>query len=103
MKNVSKPIFLRIIICVAVLVVVLGVGFLTGIFDNTTFGNITVNFRTILRLVIMVAAVIAIESLIVVILGAIKTENHRLRSILSIVSSLLKYVAGIVILGILDI
>ena len=98
MKNVSKPIFLRIIICVAVLVVVLGVGFLTGIFDNTTFGNITVNFRTILRLVIMVAAVIAIESLIVVILGAIKTENHRLRSILSIVSSLLKYVAGIVIL-----
>jgi small conductance mechanosensitive channel len=98
MNEISKPIILRIIICVAVLAVVLGVGFLTGIFDNMTFGNITVNFRTILRLIIMVAAVIAIESLIVIILGAIKTENHRVRSILSIVSSLLKYVAGIVIL-----
>ncbi|MBP5230981.1 MAG: mechanosensitive ion channel [Clostridia bacterium] len=46
----------------------------------------------------MVACVLLIETLAVFLLGLPKPENHRVRSILSIVSSMLKYIAGIVIL-----
>ncbi|MBQ3934203.1 MAG: mechanosensitive ion channel [Clostridia bacterium] len=46
----------------------------------------------------MVAAVLLVETLAVFLLGLPKPQNHRVRSILSIVSSMLKYIAGIVIL-----
>ncbi|MBO4383833.1 MAG: mechanosensitive ion channel [Clostridia bacterium] len=46
----------------------------------------------------MIIGVIAVETLLVVILGLPKPDNHRARSVLSIIQSLLKYVAVIVIL-----
>ncbi|MBQ3792553.1 MAG: mechanosensitive ion channel [Clostridia bacterium] len=62
------------------------------------FGNVTVNLTTILHLIVMVATVLGIEALLVFLLGLPNPKNHRIKSILSIVSSVLKYVAAIVIL-----
>ncbi|MBS7263102.1 MAG: mechanosensitive ion channel [Eubacteriales bacterium] len=97
MDKEKKKILFRIIICVAVLATVIPLGFLTNIFNPATW-NITFDLSVLLKLLILIAVVIAVEALLVMILGAIKVQNHRVRSILSIVSSLLKYVAGIVIL-----
>ncbi|MBR4436054.1 MAG: mechanosensitive ion channel [Clostridia bacterium] len=46
----------------------------------------------------MILCVITVEALIVLLLSIPKPKNHRARSILSIVSSLMKYVAFIIIL-----
>ena len=74
------------------------VGIFTKVFSVEELGNISVDFSAILKLIIMIAAVMAIERLIGFLLGLPKPENHRARSILTIVQSLLKYVAGLVIL-----
>ncbi|MBO4766860.1 MAG: mechanosensitive ion channel [Lachnospiraceae bacterium] len=46
----------------------------------------------------MVCGVLLVETLIVFVLGLFEPESHRARSVLSIVSSMLKYVTAIVIL-----
>lgn len=52
----------------------------------------------LLRLAIMIFGVLLIENIIVLILGAFNPKSHRTRSIISLVCSLAKYVAFIVIL-----
>ena len=93
MKN--KKIIIRLIVCVAVLGVAILVGFLTGVFDDF---NVNFNFASLLKLVLMIAAVLAVESILSLLLTLPNPSNHRVRSILSITASLLKYVAFIVIL-----
>ncbi len=93
MKN--KKIIIRLIVCVAVLGVAILVGFLTGVFDDF---NVNFNFASLLKLILMIAAVLAVESILSLLLTLPNPSNHRVRSILSITASLLKYVAFIVIL-----
>ena len=94
----SKNVVIRLIACVAVLAVL----FLAGILTNTVgweqFKRITVDFSVLWKLLLMIFFVLTVESLLVMLLGLPKPKSHRARSILSIVSSLLKYVAVIVIL-----
>ena len=52
----------------------------------------------IVRLIVMIFGVIVVESLLSFILSIPKPNNHRARSLLSIIASLLKYVAAIVII-----
>ena len=95
-KNGSK--LIGLIICLVILGITVPVGIFTKVFSVEELGNISVDFSAILKLIIMIAAVMAIERLIGFLLGLPKPENHRARSILTIVQSLLKYVAGLVIL-----
>lgn len=98
MENRKKPKMLGLIVCLVILAVTVPLGIFTKVFSFQDLKSITIDVSVILKVIIMAAAVIAAESLTVVILGLPKPKSHRIRSVLSIISSLLKYVAGIVIL-----
>ena len=76
----------------------MSVGLLTNLFTLQDLGDIKLDIASIIRACIMAVAVIAVETLLVLLLGLPKPKSHRVRSVLSIISSLLKYAAGIIIL-----
>ena len=92
MKKISGKIVGAAVIGVALLV-----GILTKAIDFSQM-NLNVNFASILKVILMAAIVIGVEELLSLALTLPKPDNHRLRSVLSITASLLKYVAFIVIL-----
>ena len=98
MKNNKKSTIIRLIVCVAIIIIAIPIAFATGVFDDTLFGNFKINGAVILNLIIMIPSVLAVEALISFLLGLLDPKNHRAKSIISIVRSLLKYVAVIVIL-----
>lgn len=95
-KNKNK--ITGLIACIAILIITVPVGFLTDVFDFEDLKTVGIEFSTILKVIVMAAAVIAVVSLITMLLSLPNPKNHRTRSLLSIVSSMLKYIAGIVIL-----
>ena len=96
-KNISGTV-VKLAVCILILGIAILVGVLTDAFDKGIFGNIKFDFTALLRIVVMASGVIAVESLLSLLLRLPKPKNHRLRSILSILASLLKYIAFIVIL-----
>ena len=94
----NKSVIIRLIVCAAVLAVLIPLGFITKVITPEKLGEIKIDGAVIWRLALMIIGVIAVETLLVVILGLPKPDNHRARSVLSIIQSLLKYVAVIVIL-----
>ena len=95
-KNKTK--ITGLIACIAILIITVPVGLLTDVFDFEDLKTVGIEFSTILKVIVMAAAVIAVVSLITMLLSLPNPKNHRTRSLLSIVSSMLKYIAGIVIL-----
>ena len=91
-KKVIKLIISLVIIAIAVVI-----GVITKAIDFTKI-DLRMNFASILKVVIMALSVVAVETVLSLALSLPKPENHRARSVLSILSSLLKYVAFIVIL-----
>ena len=95
----KKSRIIRLIVCAVLLAVLLPTGFLTGILQwNAAGAGLKGGFGTILKLIAMVAGVLGAETLVTFLLSLFQPENHRVRSVLSIVSSVLKYLAAIVIL-----
>lgn len=97
MKNNKKSRITGLIVCFAILALAVPIGLLTKVFRFRDLKEV-IDFSVLLKLAIMVAAVMAAETLAVILLELLKPKSHRGRSLLSIISSLLKYVAGIVIL-----
>lgn len=97
MKNNKKSRITWLIVCFAILALAVPIGLLTKGFRFRDLKEV-IDFSVLLKLAIMVAAVMAAETLTVILLELLKPKSHRGRSLLSIISSLLKYVAGIVIL-----
>ncbi|MBR5768123.1 MAG: mechanosensitive ion channel family protein [Clostridia bacterium] len=98
MKNIDKKVIIRFIVCIAALVILIPLGFITKLFNFAALGNnISITFEKIAKIVVMALAVIAIETLLVVLLKLPDPKNHHAKTLLSITSSLLKYVAFIVI------
>lgn len=97
MENKNKSRIVRMIVCLAVLAITVPVGLLTKLFKFSDF-KVAFNATTLLKLVVMIIGVIAIETVVAILLDIPKPENHRTKSILSIISSLLKYITFIVIL-----
>ncbi|MBQ9544156.1 MAG: mechanosensitive ion channel family protein [Clostridia bacterium] len=97
-KTTNKSVVRRLIICAAALAILIPLGFITGILSSDNLANINFDATVIWRLGLMIFSVLAVETLIVFLLGLPNPENHRMRSVLSVVSSLMKYVAVIVIL-----
>lgn len=98
MKNGKKSGLVRFIVCAVILAVLIAIGFGAKLVDLEGFKNVKFDLDVLLRLLMMIAGVICAEALISFILGLFKPENHRARSVLSIIQSVLKYVAAIVIL-----
>ena len=94
----SKSAVIRLIAFVAVLGVLLGAGILTKAVSWEQLGTVKVDLASIWKVLLMIFFVLAVESLLMFLLSLPKPQSHRARSVLSIVSSLLKYVAVIVIL-----
>lgn len=99
MKN-KKPVLTRLIVLFAILVIAFLVGWIGDYIDFDNLGEAFGNFNGVrlLYLICMVAGVLFVETLLVLLLDLFKPENHRARSVLSIISSMLKYVTAIVIL-----
>ena len=97
MKKKLSGRIIRLIICLAVLGIAILVGVLSGAFDFSKI-DIQFDFAVLIKLVVMTFSVIAAESLLSLLLTFPKPDNHRMRSVLSITASLLKYIAFIVIL-----
>ncbi len=98
MNKNRKNMLIRLIVCAGLLTVLIPVGFLTSVFSAQSFQNVTINLSNILKLIVMAALVIGIQTGLYLLLQIPRPTNHRVRSILSIISSLLKYVAIIVII-----
>lgn len=98
-KKMKLSVIIRLAICVTLIAILIPVGFFTNLFTGAGFlRGIQFNGTTFLKLIIMIACVVAAETLAVFLLGLPNPKNHRMRSVLSILSSMLKYVAAIVIL-----
>lgn len=95
-KTVSK--LIRLGIALAILGAMVGIGYATGQFKLFDFSNVHFSWGALIKLLVMIFGVIVIESLLSFILSIPKPQNHRARSLLTVISSLLKYIAAIVII-----
>ena len=98
MKDRKKSSIIRFIVCAGILAILIAVGFGAKLINLDGLKDISFSVDKLIRLLVMIVGVLCAEALISFILGLPKPENHRARSVLSIVSSILKYVAAIVIL-----
>ena len=96
--NKSKATLVRLIVMFVVFLALGGIGLLSGLFTWDDLSELNINGAAIWKVLVMAACVITFETLIVFVLSLPKPENHRARSILSIISSLMKYIAAIIIL-----
>lgn len=96
--NKSKATFVRLVVMLVIFFALGGIGLLSGLFTWEDISELNINIEAIWKVLVMAACVITFETLIVFVLSLPKPENHRARSILSIISSLMKYIAAIIIL-----
>ena len=94
----KKGRIIRMIVCAGLLTILIPVAFATGLISWNGLGNVRMNLSIFVRLIIMIAGVLCLEALLVFIFGLIKPNNHRIRTVLSVIASVLKYVAAIVII-----
>lgn len=100
MKEKKGKQLIGLLICLVIGGAALGLGFGQGIFDKagSVFGNIEINAKSLLTLVVMVCLVLAAEKALVLLLGLFKGKSHRTDTVITITQSLLRYAAAIVIL-----
>jgi small conductance mechanosensitive channel len=98
MKDRKKSSIIRFIVCAVILAILIAVGFGAKLINLDGLKDVSFSVDKLIRLLVMIVGVLCAEALISFILGLPKPKNHRARSVLSIVSSILKYVAAIVIL-----
>ena len=94
----KKTAVIRLIICLAILGILVAVGFLTGFIQKMDFSKLSFKPENFYKLAIMVVCVLAVETLIILILSIPKPKKHRARSVLSVLISLMKYLAALVII-----
>lgn len=89
----------KMLIYAALLIIVAVLGIATGLIRLDELGAMfSVSGASLLKLAVMLFGVLLLENLVVFVLGSIKPKSHRARSVVSLISSLAKYVAFIVIL-----
>ncbi len=88
-----------LVILVIILAVLLVLGFSEGVFQTELLESKgRLGAETLLRLLTMAAAVMAAEHLLVLLLGLPKPKSHRVKSIITLSTSILRYTAALVIL-----
>lgn len=89
----------RVLMYALLLAAAIGAGLALKAFDFAELAALfTVNGTALLKLALLVFGVLLAENLVVLVLGLIRPTSHRARSVLSLTSSLVRYVAVIVIL-----
>ena len=88
----------RIILCLLVLAVVIPLGAFTKLLSFSELKtHLNFNGKSLLTVGIMMVGVIAVESLLMLLLKCMSPSNRRVRSVISILTSMMKYLAFIVI------
>lgn len=98
MKTIGKSTIVKLIVCLIILVAGIGTGFALGVFGADSLQALRISLTTLLKVVVMAASVIAVEMICTILLTLPNPKSHRLRSVLTITGSMLKYVAFLVIL-----
>ena len=98
-KKEEKGRLIKMMVYAVLFIIIAVLGFSTDLVDMAELAAIvSISGTTVLKLAVMILGVLLIENLLVLLLGIHKPKSHRARSVLSLVSSLAKYVAFIVIL-----
>lgn len=99
MKKEGKNKVIKILVCAVLLGVIAGLGFASGLVKREDLATLfSINTTAVLKLFIMIPGVLLVANLIGFLLELWKPENHRTRSVLSLINSLIRYLAFIVIL-----
>ena len=96
MKNKSS--ILRFLICGILFCAVVFGGIMSGMLDVKLPQGFNISLAKALRILAVVLGVIAVEGLLSFILRHIRTRSHRAESVLSVIASVLRYVAAVVII-----
>jgi small conductance mechanosensitive channel len=96
----GKKKLVKIIVCLVAIALLSGISVWTGVVDGVEdlAAVARLSWNSIVKVVIMSCFVLIFESLIQLILEAIKTENRKVKTVTTILSSFLKYIAVIVII-----
>lgn len=94
-KSGLKKMLVNAVLLIAILVLGFGTGFIC--WDDIA-AMLSVRGTSILQLAVMMVGVLLIKNVVVFILDYVKPKSHRARSVVSLTSSMAKYVAFIVIL-----
>lgn len=98
-KSEKRNSLIKMLVYAVIFIVITVVGFATKLIDVKEISSIiSVNGKSLLKLISMIFGVLFIENVIVFVLGIFKPKSHRVRSVLSLISSMTKYVAFIFIL-----
>lgn len=98
-KKEEKSRLIKMVVYAVLFIIIAVLGFSTDLVDMAELAAIvSISGTTVFKLAVMILGVLLIENLLVLLLSIHKPKSHRARSVLSLVSSLAKYVAFIVIL-----
>ena len=98
-ENNSKRNVVKTLVYAVLLAAAAFIGVSTGLIkDKELKAMLSIDAFAIAKLIVMIFGVLLLKNLIVLILGFFKPKSHRARSIISLTSSLMKYLAFIVIL-----
>lgn len=100
MENNNKNRFIRIAVLAAALVAVLCSGLLTRLLPSfsAAFNGILPRPFVLIRLALMVLVVLIAKDLAVLLLGAVHPKKHRTRTILSLLTSSVRYLAALLMI-----
>ena len=100
MKEKKGKKLIGLLICLVIGGAALGIGLGNGTFSgfSSLAGNIRLDKKTLLSLVVMVFLVLAAEKALVLLLGLFKQSSHRSATVITITQSLLRYATAILIL-----
>jgi small conductance mechanosensitive channel len=94
----KKNPLIKMIVFGVIAVILWGVGFFTKLWDTLPKGaGIHLNPANILRILFWIFATLFVERLLVFLLSKIKPEDRRAKTVTSVISNMLKYIAAIVI------
>ncbi|MBR4627276.1 MAG: mechanosensitive ion channel [Ruminococcus sp.] len=94
----SKSTIIKLIICLAAMAIMIPVGAATKLLSFKELKSINFDASNIWKIIIMVFAVIFVETVVVMLLGLPKLKSHRARSIISIIGSLVRSLCIIVMI-----
>ncbi|MDO4487686.1 MAG: mechanosensitive ion channel [Eubacteriales bacterium] len=92
-KRVTKA-----IVCLILAVLFFGLGSITKAWEIVDFSNFSLSLAKVIKCLVIAFAVLFAENLIIVILDLFKTEDHRKKTVLSLVKNLMRYIAVIAII-----
>ena len=94
----KKNPLIKMIVFGVIAVILWGVGVFTKLWDTLPKGaGIHLNPANILRILFWIFATLFVERLLVFLLAKIKPEDRRAKTVTSVISNMLKYIAAIVI------